>query len=121
MAVKALNQARLEANIRVHGDEKHKKRWPNPYSIASGVLLLVSLLKFVYHPMKYVALGAVAAGVYPIILKAIASIRNRRIDISILMIIAGNLLHFSYFYLLFLKYTSRSRDKTVASVIIKLI
>jgi len=102
MTVKALNQARLEANIRVRGDENHKKRWPSPYSIASGVLLLVSFLKFVYHPMKYVALGAVAVGVYPIILKAIASIRNLRIDISILMLIAGNLLHFStfsYFYL----------------------
>ncbi|XP_014509390.1 putative inactive cadmium/zinc-transporting ATPase HMA3 isoform X2 [Vigna radiata var. radiata] len=86
--VKALNQARLEANIRVHGDENHGKRWPSPYSIASGVLLLVSFLKFVYPPLKYVALGAVAAGIYPIFRKAIASIRNLRVDISILMIIA---------------------------------
>ncbi|RZB71717.1 Cadmium/zinc-transporting ATPase HMA2 isoform D [Glycine soja] len=65
--VKALNQARLEANIRVYGDEKHQKRWPSPYSIASG---------------------AVAVGAYPIILKAIVSIRNLRLDINILMLIA---------------------------------
>jgi len=89
MTVKALNQARLEANVRVHGDENHGKRWPSPYSIASGFLLLVSLLKFVYPPLKYVAVGAAAAGIYPIVRKAFASIRNLRIDISILMIIAG--------------------------------
>ncbi|KAK7329756.1 hypothetical protein VNO77_23935 [Canavalia gladiata] len=86
--VKALNQARLEANIRVYGNEKHQKRWPSPYSIASGLLLLVSLLKFVYQPLQYFALGAVAAGAYPIILKAIVSVRNLRLDINILMMIA---------------------------------
>ncbi|TKY54539.1 Cadmium/zinc-transporting ATPase HMA2 [Spatholobus suberectus] len=86
--VKALNQARLEANIRVYGDEKHQKRWPSPYSVGSGLLLLLSLLKFVYHPFKYLALGAVAVGAYPIILKAIVSIRNLRLDINILMLIA---------------------------------
>ncbi|XP_027330214.1 putative inactive cadmium/zinc-transporting ATPase HMA3 isoform X2 [Abrus precatorius] len=86
--VKALNQARLEANIRVYGDEKHQKRWPSPYSVASGVLLLLSILKYVYHPFKYLALGAVAVGAYPIILKAIVSFRNLRLDINILMIIA---------------------------------
>lgn len=95
MKVKALNEARLEANIRVYGDEKHQKRWPSPYSIASGVLLLLSLLKFVFHPLKYLALGAVAVGAYPIILKAIVSIRNLRLDINILMLIAGNLISFN--------------------------
>lgn len=92
--VKALNQARLEANIRVYGDEKHQKRWPSPYAVASGVLLLLSILKFVYHPLQYLALGAVAAGAFPIILKAVVSIRNLRLDINILVIIAGNKLHF---------------------------
>ncbi|KAL2338672.1 hypothetical protein Fmac_013118 [Flemingia macrophylla] len=86
--VKALNQARLEADIRVYGDEKHQKRWPSPYSVASGLLLLLSLLKFVCHPLKYLALGAVAVGAYPIVFKAIFSIRNLRFDINILMIIA---------------------------------
>ncbi|CAI8611117.1 unnamed protein product [Vicia faba] len=86
--VKALNQARLEANIRVYGDEKHKKRWPSVYSMASGLLLALSFLKFVYPPFKFLALGAVAAGVVPIILKAFVSIRNVRVDINILVIIA---------------------------------
>ncbi|CAL0325556.1 unnamed protein product [Lupinus luteus] len=86
--VKALNQARLQANIRVYGDEKNQKRWPSPYAIASGVLLLLSFLKYVYHPLQYLALGAVAAGAFPIILKAIVSIRNLRFDINILIIIA---------------------------------
>jgi Cd2+/Zn2+-exporting ATPase len=44
----------------------------------------------VYPPLKYLALGAVAAGAVPIILKAIVSIRNVRFDINILVIIAGN-------------------------------
>ncbi|XP_057415281.1 cadmium/zinc-transporting ATPase HMA3-like isoform X2 [Lotus japonicus] len=86
--VKALNQARLEANARVYGNEKHQKRWPSPYSIASGLLLLLSFLKYVYSPLKFLALGAVAAGIFPIILKSFASLRNARLDINILMIIA---------------------------------
>ncbi|KAK9099734.1 hypothetical protein Scep_023164 [Stephania cephalantha] len=34
--VKALNQARLEANVRAYGEEKHEKRWPIGGSIALG-------------------------------------------------------------------------------------
>lgn len=94
--VKALNQARLEANIRVYGDEKHKKTWPSVYSMASGLLLALSFLKFVYPPFQYLALGAVAAGVVPIILKAFVSIRNIRVDINILVIIAGNFYFISF-------------------------
>ncbi|XP_057422207.1 putative inactive cadmium/zinc-transporting ATPase HMA3 isoform X2 [Lotus japonicus] len=86
--VKVLNQARLEANVRVYGNEKHQKRWPRPYSIASGLLLLLSFLKYVYSPLKFLALGAVAVGIYPIILKSFASLRNAILDINILMIIA---------------------------------
>ncbi|XP_057748626.1 putative inactive cadmium/zinc-transporting ATPase HMA3 [Arachis stenosperma] len=86
--VKALNQARLEANVRVYGDQKHQKQWPSLYSIVCGLLLLLSLLKFVYHPLQYLALGAVAAGIFPIARKAIVSIQNLRLDINILMITA---------------------------------
>ncbi|KAJ7955821.1 Cadmium/zinc-transporting ATPase 3 [Quillaja saponaria] len=86
--VKALNQARLEANIRVYGENKHQKKWPSPYAMASGLLLLLSFLKYVYSPLQWLALGAVAAGILPIVLKAITSIRNYRLDINILMIVA---------------------------------
>ena len=86
--VKALNQARLEANVRVYGDEKQQKKWPSPYAVASGLLLLLSFLKYVYRPLEYLAVGAVVAGAFSIILKAIASFRNLRLDINILLIIA---------------------------------
>ncbi|XP_057988992.1 putative inactive cadmium/zinc-transporting ATPase HMA3 [Hevea brasiliensis] len=86
--VKALNQAKLEANVRMNGNASYQKKWPNPFAMASGVLLLVSLLKFVYYPLHWVALGAVAIGIPPIFLKAIASIRNFRLGTDILALIA---------------------------------
>ncbi|CAK7345757.1 unnamed protein product [Dovyalis caffra] len=88
LTVKALNQARLEANIRVNGETKHQKKWPSPYAVACGVLLLLSLLKYVYHPLRWLAIGAVAVGILPICLKAVASLRNFRLDTNILMLIA---------------------------------
>ncbi|XP_011019985.1 PREDICTED: cadmium/zinc-transporting ATPase HMA3-like isoform X2 [Populus euphratica] len=86
--VKALNQARLEANIRAYGETKHRKKWPSPYAMACGVLLLLSLLKYVYHPLRWFAIGAVAVGILPICLKAVASLRNFRLDTNVLMLIA---------------------------------
>ena len=89
MTVKALNQARLEANVRVYGEENYKKKWPSPYAIACGLLLSLSFLKYVYHPLQWLAVGAVAIGIFPITLKVMVSIRNLRIDINILMMVAG--------------------------------
>ncbi|XP_052309591.1 cadmium/zinc-transporting ATPase HMA3 isoform X3 [Populus trichocarpa] len=86
--VKALNQARLEANVRAYGETKHQKKWPSPYAMACGVLLLLSLLKYVYHPLRWFAIGAVAVGILPICLKAVASLRNFRLDTNVLMLIA---------------------------------
>ncbi|KAJ6742065.1 CADMIUM/ZINC-TRANSPORTING ATPASE HMA4-RELATED [Salix viminalis] len=86
--VKALNQARLEANIRVYGETKHQKKWPSPYVVACGVLLLLSLLKYVYHPLRWFAIGAVAVGILPICLKSVASLRHFRLDTNVLMLIA---------------------------------
>ncbi|KZV21233.1 hypothetical protein F511_26815 [Dorcoceras hygrometricum] len=86
--VKALNQARLEANVRLHGTGDYKNKWPSPYSIASGALLLLSFLQFFFSPLKWLAIGAVAVGVIPICLKAVASIRNVTLDINILVLIA---------------------------------
>ncbi|CAN1329741.1 Cadmium/zinc-transporting ATPase HMA2, partial [Linum perenne] len=94
--VKALNRARLEADVRLDrgegGRANNRKKWPSPYAIGSGILLLLSLLQYVYPPMKWVAIGAIVVGVPPILLKAIASIqnlvRNFRIDVTIPVLVA---------------------------------
>ncbi|KAK4775253.1 hypothetical protein SAY86_010188 [Trapa natans] len=86
--VNALNDARLEANVKMRGETDRRKRWPSPYAIASGVLLVLSFMKYIYHPMQWLALGAVAVGIFPIALRAIAALRNFRLDINVLAIIA---------------------------------
>lgn len=86
--VKALNQARLEANVRVKGDGNYQNKWPSPFAVACGVLLLLSFLSYVFSPFKWLALGAVAVGIIPMILKSIASLRNLRLDVNTLMLIA---------------------------------
>ncbi|KAJ8750839.1 hypothetical protein K2173_016020 [Erythroxylum novogranatense] len=86
--VKALNQAGLEANIRVYGVTNYKNKWPSPYAVASGVALSISLLKYVYPPLQWFALGAVAIGILPVVLKGFASIKNFRLDSNILVVIA---------------------------------
>lgn len=88
--VKALNQARLEANVRANGEIKYQKKWPSPFAMACGLLLLLSFLKYVYHPLQWLAVGAVVIGIYPILLKAYAAITSFRLDVNILMLIAGN-------------------------------
>ncbi|XP_077236919.1 cadmium/zinc-transporting ATPase HMA2-like isoform X2 [Tasmannia lanceolata] len=85
--VKLLNQARLEANVRVFGEEKNGKHWPSPYTLASGCLLLLSLFKYLFAPLYWLALGAAVVGLLPIILKSIASIRSLSLDINILILI----------------------------------
>ncbi|KAL4564385.1 hypothetical protein LXL04_028449 [Taraxacum kok-saghyz] len=86
--VKALNQARLEANVRMKGVQSYGNKWPSPYAVVCGVLLLLSFLKYVYSPFKWLALGAVAVGIIPLTLKAVASLRIFRFDINVLMLIA---------------------------------
>ncbi|KAI3447317.1 hypothetical protein Pfo_003982 [Paulownia fortunei] len=85
--VKVLNQARLEANIRVYGETNYKDKWPSPYTVASGTLLLLSFLKYVYSPLQWLAVGAIAVGIPPIMLKAVAAARNLTLDINILVLI----------------------------------
>ncbi|XP_043712018.1 putative inactive cadmium/zinc-transporting ATPase HMA3 [Telopea speciosissima] len=86
--VKALNQARLEANIRVYGEPTYRMKWPSPYTIGCGVLLIVSFFKSFYHPLQWVAVAAVIVGLAPIGLRSIAAIRNLTLDINILILIA---------------------------------
>ncbi|KAL0702852.1 hypothetical protein Bca4012_058974 [Brassica carinata] len=85
--VKALNQARLEANVKVDGKTSFKNKWPSPFAIVSGILLLLSFFKFACSPFRWLAVAAVAAGIYPILAKAVASIWRCRVDINILIII----------------------------------
>ncbi|XP_008798128.1 putative inactive cadmium/zinc-transporting ATPase HMA3 [Phoenix dactylifera] len=86
--VKALNQARLEATIRAYGTDNIIKKWPSPYILACGVLLLVSLFKRFFHPLQWFALAAVVVGMPPIIFRSIAAVRRYTLDINILMLIA---------------------------------
>ncbi|KAJ9538524.1 hypothetical protein OSB04_031257 [Centaurea solstitialis] len=86
--VKVLNQARLEANVRVKGDGNYRNKWPSPFAVACGALLLLSFLSYIFPPFKWLALGAVAVGIIPMILKSVASLYNFRLDVNTLMLIA---------------------------------
>uniref|UniRef100_A0A1D1YBN6 Cadmium/zinc-transporting ATPase HMA2 n=1 Tax=Anthurium amnicola TaxID=1678845 RepID=A0A1D1YBN6_9ARAE len=86
--VKALNQARLEANVRAYGGGKGVRHWPSPFTIASGVFLAVSFLNPVYRPLQWLAVAAVAAGIPPMLLRALAAIRRLTLDINMLMLIS---------------------------------
>ncbi|CAA7048805.1 unnamed protein product [Microthlaspi erraticum] len=85
--VKALNQARLEANVRVTGETNFKNKWPSPFAVLSGVLLLLSFFKYLYSPFRWLAVAAVVAGIYPILAKSVAAIARCAIDINILVVI----------------------------------
>ncbi|KAJ0241972.1 putative cadmium/zinc-transporting ATPase HMA4 [Hirschfeldia incana] len=84
---KALNQAKLEANVKVDGKTNFRNKWPSPFALVCGILLLLSFFKFVYLPLRWIAVAAVAAGIYPILAKAVASTLACRVDINILVII----------------------------------
>ncbi|XP_058068305.1 cadmium/zinc-transporting ATPase HMA3 isoform X2 [Magnolia sinica] len=86
--VKALNQARLEANIRVYGQERNGKNWPSPYTVACGILLVISFFKFFFRPLLWFAVGATAVGLPPILLRSVAALRRFTLDINILVLIA---------------------------------
>ncbi|KAL9250508.1 Cadmium/zinc-transporting ATPase HMA2-like protein [Drosera capensis] len=87
--VKALNHAKLEANLRVKGQTKLAKTLPNKYVIACGILFALSFLRFAYHPFKWLAVAAAAVGIWPVLLRAVAAVRNLTIDVSILVLVAA--------------------------------
>ncbi|KAG2243995.1 hypothetical protein Bca52824_094165 [Brassica carinata] len=86
--VKALNQARLEASVRPYGETSLTSQRPSPFAVVSGVLLVLSFLKYFYSPLEWFALVAVVAGVFPILAKAVASVTRFRVDINALTLIA---------------------------------
>ncbi|CAM6098894.1 unnamed protein product [Calypogeia fissa] len=86
--VKTLNEARLDASIHQRGKRRIAQKWPSPWTIVSGVLLLISFIHYAYSPFKWVALGCVAVGVPPILVKSLVALRRFVLDINALMIIA---------------------------------
>ncbi|GMH13613.1 hypothetical protein Nepgr_015454 [Nepenthes gracilis] len=84
--LKVLNQARMEANVRVKGEPiTYGEKWPSPHVIVCGLLLMLSFLKYVYHPFQWLSLAAVAVGAWPILIKAVSAIRNFTVDVSLLI------------------------------------
>ncbi|KMT19963.1 hypothetical protein BVRB_1g010070 [Beta vulgaris subsp. vulgaris] len=86
--VQALNKARLEASVRPRGEGNYTKKWPGKWDIACGLLLLLSFLKFVYHPMQWLAVVVVFIGVPNIIWRSIASIRNLTLNVNVIVLVA---------------------------------
>ncbi|KAI8571474.1 hypothetical protein RHMOL_Rhmol01G0122700 [Rhododendron molle] len=84
----ALNRERLEANVKLHGEIKSQYRWPEIWVMGCGLLLALSFFKYVYQPFQWLAVGAVAVGILPIIFKSIAAIRNCTLNVNILILIA---------------------------------
>ncbi|XP_057532728.1 putative inactive cadmium/zinc-transporting ATPase HMA3 isoform X2 [Amaranthus tricolor] len=86
--VKALNQARLEASVRPRRESNYTKKWPGKWDMVCGVLVLLSLFKYVYKPMQWLALLAVLIGVPNIIWRSIASIRNLTLNVNVIVLVA---------------------------------
>ncbi|KAF8731821.1 hypothetical protein HU200_015760 [Digitaria exilis] len=89
--VKTLNKAGLEASLREYGSRSRGivGRWPSPYILTSGVLLLVSFLSPLLPPLHWLALMAAFAGLPPVMLRAFASATTSfTLDINVLMLVA---------------------------------
>ncbi|KAF7112738.1 hypothetical protein RHSIM_RhsimUnG0198000 [Rhododendron simsii] len=84
----ALNRERLEANVKLHGEIRSQNKWPEKWVMGCGLLLALSFIKYVYQPFQWLAVGAVAVGILPIIFKSIAAIRNCTLNVNILILIA---------------------------------
>ncbi|CAN6213593.1 unnamed protein product [Urochloa humidicola] len=90
--VKALNRAGLEASVRAYGSSGvlAGRRWPSPYVITSGALLLSSFLLTPFlPPLRYLALAAACAGAPPVLRRAVASGLTLTLDINALMLLAA--------------------------------
>ncbi|XP_021973167.1 putative inactive cadmium/zinc-transporting ATPase HMA3 isoform X1 [Helianthus annuus] len=71
------------------GEQSCQNKWPSPFVVVCGLLLLLSFFKYVSSPFQWLALGVVVVDIIPEVLKAIASLRNLELDINILMLIAA--------------------------------
>ena len=89
----ALNAAQLDACVvrDAAGLEEMSEGLgrPDPFMVAGGVLLVISVFYLAFDPLKYVALGAVALGAPPIIAKSASALRRGIVDINTLMAVAA--------------------------------
>lgn len=88
--MKSLNEASLEASVHKRGEVMLTSKFPNWWTIASGVFVVISLFHYLWDPLKFVALGAIVVAGGPIALKAVGALRRLVIDINMLMSLAGN-------------------------------
>ena len=56
--VKALNKAGLDASVRTYGSSGISRRWPSPYIVSNGVLLLASFCRWLLPLLQWLALVA---------------------------------------------------------------
>ncbi|KAI3440119.1 HMA domain-containing protein, partial [Psidium guajava] len=86
--VEALNKARLEASVKHQGKIDSGTKWPSPALIVCGLLFGLSFLKYVYQPLKWLALAAVVIGLPPIAWRSFESIKHLTLNISVLVLIS---------------------------------
>ncbi|WVZ62507.1 hypothetical protein U9M48_012252 [Paspalum notatum var. saurae] len=88
--VKVLNKAGLEASVRAYGSGGAGAggRWPSPFIVACGALLLASLFAPLLPPLRWLAVAAACVGAQPMLLRAFAAAGKLTLDINILMLIA---------------------------------
>ena len=87
--MKVLNKAGLEASVRAYGGGSgFAGRWPSPYVLASGALLLASSLAPLLPPLRWLALAAACAGAPTVLRRAFAAATRLALDINVLMVVA---------------------------------
>uniref|UniRef100_A0ACD5Y066 Uncharacterized protein n=1 Tax=Avena sativa TaxID=4498 RepID=A0ACD5Y066_AVESA len=86
----AVSQSRigLEASVRAYGSSGIISRWPSPYIVACGALLLASSFRLLFPPLQWLALVGACAGAPPMLLRGFATASRLALDINILMLIA---------------------------------
>ena len=98
IAVDAMNESGLNASVKdkagggENSNKNNKKKWPSPFVLGSGFLLLLTLiLQHVYRPLHYLGLAAVALAIFPIFMKAVIALRYFPLsNINILVLITGS-------------------------------
>ncbi|KAI6680896.1 hypothetical protein NL676_034777 [Syzygium grande] len=79
---------RLEGSIRHQSEIDSVTKWPLPALTVCGLLFSLSFLKYVYHPLQWLALAAVVIGLPPIAWRSLASIKNLTLNIYVLVLIS---------------------------------